>query len=432
MTAGRIRVVYLAHAFQVGGAEEMVLNLVRHLPERFEPHVCCIHEAGPIGDEIARTGTPITVLGLNPGLRRPWDVARIRRYLGETRPQIVHTFLLTASLYGRLAAILARVPILIGTEVNIYENKRGRHAMAERLLMAGTDRVVVSAQSVRDFYIRQVHADPAKVEVIYNAVDWSTLHTTMTRESLRASLGIASDAPVAGIIARLTAQKAHRHLFDALAATPALADVQLLVVGDGDLRDDLRVRVEALRLSSRVHFLGARRDLGNLLAAMDVFVLPSLWEGLPLSLVLAMGAAVPVVATSVAGIPEVVHDGRTGMLVPPADSLALGHALSRLFGDAGLRQRIGREARAEVLPRFGVDGYVSAVTRLYDRLLSKDPPPSATLSGPSLHLMPSVKQKAQGRGQCAERSAKRKVVTTKAERRQPRRHRRWGWGPSAK
>src|SRR5438094_500622 len=97
---------------------------------------------------------------------------------------------------------LARVPILIGTEVNIYENKRGRHAMAERLLMAGTDRVVVSAESVRDFYIRQVHADPAKVEVIYNAVDWSTLHTTMTRESLRASLGIASDAPGAGISAR--------------------------------------------------------------------------------------------------------------------------------------------------------------------------------------------------------------------------------------
>src|SRR2546428_9586521 len=93
VTPARIRVVYVAHAFMVGGAEEMVLNLVRHLPERFEPLVCCIHEAGPIGDEIARTGTPVTVLGLNPGIRRPWDVARIQRYLSDAQPQIVHTFL---------------------------------------------------------------------------------------------------------------------------------------------------------------------------------------------------------------------------------------------------------------------------------------------------------------------------------------------------
>src|SRR5262245_56036431 len=138
----RARVVYLAHAFMVGGAEEMVLNLVRRLPDRFQPSVCCIHEAGPIGAEIAKTGTPVDVLGLNPGLRRPWDVARLKTHLAAKQPEIVHTFLLTASLYGRLAAILARVPIVIGTEVNIYEHKRGHHAVAERLLMAGTDRVV--------------------------------------------------------------------------------------------------------------------------------------------------------------------------------------------------------------------------------------------------------------------------------------------------
>ena len=119
-TPGRVRVVYMAHAFMVGGAEEMVLNLVRHLPERFEPMLCCIHQAGPIGEEIRSTGTPVAVLGLNPGVRRPFDLAGIRRYLRETQPQIVHTFLLTASLYGRLAAILERVPAVIGTEVNIY------------------------------------------------------------------------------------------------------------------------------------------------------------------------------------------------------------------------------------------------------------------------------------------------------------------------
>jgi glycosyltransferase involved in cell wall biosynthesis len=371
VTAGRARVVYLAHTFAVGGAEEMVLNLVKHLPERFQPMACCIHDAGPIGDEIRKTGTPVAVLGLNPGLRRPFDVSGIRAYLRETRPQIVHTFLLTASLYGRLAAILERVPIVIGTEVNIYERKKRHHAIAERLLMAGTDRVIVSAASVRDFYIDQVHADPAKVDVIYNAVDFEQARATTPRAAMRAALGVPDGAVVAGVIARLTEQKGHRFLFEALAATPALARLHLLVIGGGDLQQDLVARAAALGLAARVHFLGPRRDLGDLLGAMDLFVMPSLWEGLPLSLVLAMGAGVASVATAVAGIPEVIDHDRTGLLVPPADVPALGAALARLVTDAALRERMGQAGRASVLPRFGVEKYVDSVTRLYDRLLGE-------------------------------------------------------------
>jgi glycosyltransferase involved in cell wall biosynthesis len=302
-------------------------------------------------------------------MRRPWHVLGIARQLRSLQPEIVHTFLLTASLYGRLGAIIAGVPIVIGTEVNIYEHKQPHHALAERLLMRGTDRVIVSAESVRDFYVRQVHATPAKVDVIYNAVDWSQLQTTTGREAMRSSLGVPAAAPLGGIIARLTEQKAHRHLFDAMASTPELGSLHLLVVGDGNLREELRRQVEQLGLSSRVYFLGARRDLGNLLGAIDVFVMPSLWEGLPLSMVLAMGAGLPVVATRVAGIPEVVQDGVTGILVAPADVPALGSALARLVADPALRQTMGAAASAFVRPRFGVDTYVAAVTDLYDRLL---------------------------------------------------------------
>jgi glycosyltransferase involved in cell wall biosynthesis len=358
----------------VGGAEEMVLNLVRRLPPRFAPRVCCIVKAGPIGDEIRRTGVAFDVLGLNPGWRRPFDVERLRTYLRDTEPDIVHTFLLTASLYGRLAAILARVPVVIGTEVNVYERKRPHHVLAERLLMAGTNCVIVSANSVRDFYIKQINADPAKVDVIYNAVDFAQARPTMSRAAMRASLRIPLVAPVAGVIARLTEQKGHRFLFEALASREELSDVHLLVIGGGDLALSLQGRAQSLGLAPRVHFLGARRDLGDLLAAMDVFVMPSLWEGLPLSMVLAMGAGVPVVATAVAGIPEVVADGQTGLLVPAGDSAALGAALARLFTDDALCARIGREAQASVLPRFGVERYVDSIVSLYDRLL---PPRSA-------------------------------------------------------
>ncbi len=371
MTPRRIRVVYMAHTFMVGGAEEMVLNLVRHLPDRFDPIVCCIGEPGPIGEEIRKTAVPFHVFHLNPGLRRPWHVLAIARRLRELQPDIVHTFLLTASLYGRMGAIVAGVPIIIGTEVNIYEHKKPLHALAERLLLRETDRVVVSAESVRAFYMRQVHADPAKLDVIYNAVDWSQLQTTASRDEIRRTAGgVPAGAPLAGIIARLTEQKAHRYLFEAMAATPDLAALHLLVVGDGELRADLRDRVNRLGLSDRVHFLGARRDLGDLLNAIDIFVMPSLWEGLPLSMVLAMGAGLPVVASRVAGIPEVVQDGVTGMLVPPADVPALGAALSRLVADRALRHTMGAAACAFVRPRFGVDGYVAAVTGLYDQLVT--------------------------------------------------------------
>jgi len=366
----RTKVLYLSHTLWIGGAEEMVLNLVNHLPrDRFEAMVCCIGEPGPIGDEIAATGTPVTALRADPGLRHPLDVFKIRDFLRATRPDIVHTFLLTASLYGRLAAILARVPIIIGTEVNTYQDKRLHHILAERLLVAGTDRVVTSAESVKDYYVRQIGVDPKRVGVIHNAVNFGQLATSASRAEIRGRIGLAPDAVVAGVIARLTDQKGHAYLFDAIARVPSLAGLDLLIVGDGPLRGALEADAIAKGIANRVHFLGARRDLGDLISAMDLFVLPSLWEGLPLSMVLAMGAGLPVVATAVAGVPEVVTDGVTGLLVPPADADALGRALARIVTDPAEAARLGASARAFVLPRFGVDVYVRAVVSLYDELL---------------------------------------------------------------
>ncbi len=370
MSPTRARIIYLAHTLAVGGAEEMILNLVRYLPPEFERAVICIDDPGPIGAEIEKTGVPFRSLGLRPGVLRPFDLMRLQQFIHDCEPTIVHTFLLTASLYGRFAAMLARVPIVIGTEVNIYERKRPLHRLAEQWLMRHTDAVVASAGSVRDFYLEQIGADPDKVVVIYNAVDWAQLNTTMSRDELRAALGVPIDAPVAGIIARLTEQKAHRVLFDALIARAELGRLHLIVVGDGELREELRGRAERLGLAGRVHFVGARRDLGNILNAIDMFVMPSLWEGLPLSLVLAMGAGLPVIASRVAGIPEVVQDGVSGLLVDPGDSAQLAEAMVQVLMDDTRRVLLGQEARAFVRPRFGVDGYIAATTALYDRLLS--------------------------------------------------------------
>ena len=371
MSSPGARVVYLAHTLAVGGAEEMVLNLTRYLPAHFERAVVCIDQPGPMGIEIQKTGVAFHSLGLRPGLRRPTDLWRLQQAIYRLEPTIVHTFLLTASLYGRVAAMLARVPIVIGTEVNIYERKQPLHRIAERWLMRGTDAVIASAGSVRDFYINQVNADPDKVVVIYNAVDWSQLAATRTRTELLAEFDVPADAPVAAIIARLTEQKAHGVLFDALVSRPELNGLHVIVVGDGELRDELKRRVAQLGLAGRVHFAGARRDLGNVLGAVDLFLMPSLWEGLPLSLVLAMGAGLPVIASRVAGIPEVVQHEATGLLVNPGDAAQLAAAMVRVVQDEGLCKSLGDAARAFVMPRFGVDGYIASVTALYHRLLAE-------------------------------------------------------------
>src|SRR5262249_43552515 len=187
----------------------------------------------------------------------------------------------------------------------------------------------------------------------------------------RTALGLAPDARVACVIARLNEQKGHRFLLEALATTPALADLQLIVVGDGPLRGALEQDARDRGLAARVHFVGARRDLGDLLWAADLLGRPSWGEGRPLSLVRARGAGVRVVSTAVAGAPEVVEDGRTGFLGAPADARALGEAMARVVADPEGSGRMAADARAHVLPRFDVDGYVTAVVALYERLLAE-------------------------------------------------------------
>ena len=372
-SGGRLRVVFVTHSLGVGGAEELILNLVARLPrERYEPVVCSFeNRPGPMAAEIAAHGIEVVPLGIAPGWRHPLGWWSIVRFLRRVRPGIVHTFLLPASLYGRSAASVARVPIIIGTEVNIYERKQWHHILAERLLARVSDCVVASAESVKRAYVRQLGISPDIVRVIYNAVNWDRLHATLTPAEVRRELGIPEDRIVVGVVATLQDKKGHRVLLDAFARTPGLERAWLMLVGDGPLRSSLEDHAARLGIGDRITFCGTRRDLGNVLPAMDIFALPSLWEGLPLAMILAMGAGRPVVATNIAGIPEVVTDGRTGLLVAPGDVAEIGAAVARLVSDGDERRRFGAAARDAVRDRFGADAYAASVTSLYEECLGR-------------------------------------------------------------
>jgi glycosyltransferase involved in cell wall biosynthesis len=215
---------------------------------------------------------------------------------------------------------------------------------------------------------------PPKVFLIPNGVEIKVF--TEANQSLVEALAqewkIRSHTPVIGTLARLHEQKGHSYLLDAVAQLRReIPDVKALVVGDGELRPSLEQRTQALRLSDSVIFTGTRRDVPEILALLDVFVLPSLWEGLPIALLEAMAAGLPVVATRVGGVPEVVVDGETGLLVPPRDPDALSEAILTLLQDPDLRQKMGQAGQERVREYFSVERMVEETEALYERLLAE-------------------------------------------------------------
>ena len=364
-----MKALLLCQNLNVGGAEEVVLGEATHLGRQgIEAGVVALTGRGPVAEEIAGAGIPVHHVPGNPGPRDPGAFLRVVRLLRRERPEVVHTYLMVAGLYARLAAFAAGVPVVVAAEQNVYAHKPRRHAMLERALAARTFRIVACCRTVGDFYRRQTGVPAEKIEVIYNAVRFSRLPTDADRAPARARLGLPDDALVLGTLGRLTEQKGQRTLLQAVASLVSdHPSLMLFLAGQGPLRSALEVEAGRLGLADRVRFLGVRRDRDTLFAAMDAFVLPSRWEGLSLALVEAMGASRAVVATEVGGNPEIVTDGETGLLVPPDDSVALTAALAELLGDAERRRALGARAADEARRRFAIEAHVGQLAQLYRR-----------------------------------------------------------------
>jgi glycosyltransferase involved in cell wall biosynthesis len=367
-----MKALLLCQNLNVGGAEELVLGASTHLPAQgVETGVVAITRRGPVAHEIAHAGIPVHHVAGQPGPRDPVAFGRLVRLLRRERPDVVHTYLLNANLYGRLAAIVARVPLVVVAEQNVYHRKRRRHAAMERALARGTYRVVACCQAVSDFYRRQTGVPADKLEVVYNAVRLGPEPSPADRAPALASLGLPADAYVVGTLGRLTEQKGHAVLLRAVSRlTPGMPRLALFIAGQGPLRADLEAEAESLGIRDRVAFVGMRRDRETLYAAMDLFVLPSLWEGLSLALVEAMGAGRPIVATDVGGNPEVLQDD-TGQLVRPNDVQALARAIERALRDEESARRMGTAAAKLARSKFSIEQHVCQIAALYRRGLAE-------------------------------------------------------------
>jgi len=365
------RLLYLIVDLPVGGAEIQLLNLVRHLDrDRYSPVVLCIGKNGPIGEEIAKEGVPVTELGLlrkGGGDRR--IVTLLREFLRREKISLVHSHLYHANYFGRLAAFRERIPAVC-TIHNTYAHPKIHRRLINRWLARKTARIIAVSGPVREDIIRYDGVDPSKVVVIPNGVDPGRFDIPLTRVEARERLGIPAEHFLIGTVGRLEEQKGLRYLIDAVRMLRERGkNAFLLVAGSG--REEVRLREQATRggIEDAVFFLGARRDVPDLYRAMDVFALSSLWEGGPITLLEAMASGLPVVATPVGFVPEVVRDGVNGFLVPARDPAMLGEALWRVREDPVRAAEIGREGRETVRDRYTHRHLAEKVMAVYEEVL---------------------------------------------------------------
>jgi glycosyltransferase involved in cell wall biosynthesis len=369
IASARIRVLHVITDLGIGGAERLVVSAATRLaPSRFDHAICCLVERGPLAAEANAAGVPVFCVGGYPGVSHPFTFARLVRIIRRFQPTIVHTHLQSANLYGRLAARLAGAPVVIATEHNVYVDKPRRYIAVERRLARRTDALIAVSEEVRRVLSRQLAIEPSAIRVVRNGVR-PTAPSPQRVAAWRTRLESRRGTICVGTVASLTPKKGHAYLLRAVGRLKNVGlDCSLALAGDGPERPRLEALSAQLGLEDRVHFLGVVRDAGDLVAAVDVFALPSLGEGLPLALLEAMHAGKPVVATAVGGVPELITSGVNGLLVARASETELADAIAELARSPELCARLGAAGRSTVEHAYSESAYLESLSSIYVEL----------------------------------------------------------------
>lgn len=363
-----LNVLQLIPTLDRSGAEKQMVLLAKGLPrDRFRVEVAALTRLGPLAAELRAADVPVTLIN------KPWKVdlfalGRLTKFLKRKRFDVVQTWVFAANSYGRLAARRARVPVVVTAEMAVDQWKGPGHLAIDRRLSRWCDRVVGNSQAVVDFYRTKVRVPEERLALIYSGIG-DEEPPAVDRAELRARFGWPPDAPVVIFAGRLMPQKAVGDLVDALDLLQHVRpDVRTLIVGGGPQRRELEETAHAYRLDDKVRFLGHRDDVPRLLAASDLLVLPSRYEGLPNVVLEAMRFRKPVVATAAPGTTELVVDGETGKLVPVGNPQALAQAIRAVLSDPDAARRLGEAGRARVETRFTATAMVDQFARLYESL----------------------------------------------------------------
>jgi glycosyltransferase involved in cell wall biosynthesis len=364
-------VVHYTDTAGFGGAEQMMLTTLGHLDrERWRPVLA--HYPNPGALELAEAarslGVRTRVVPGSTGAKGALELPRFARVLREERCAVLHAHLVGTlrSTKGLMAACTARVPAVVATQHLYGAPSTGRQAAKQRMVSRLVDRyIAVSHAMARE--LGEHVMKPDDVVVVHNAIETAAFQ----QPAGEATAG--DDArPVVLALARLHHRKG---IADLLTAASMLPHAIIRVAGEGPERLSLERLAEKLGVAERVQFLGTRTDVADLLRGCTLFVLPSLAEGLPVSVIEAMAAGRPVVATDIGGTNEIVVHGETGLLVPPADPLALAGAIARLLADPQLQREMGAAGQRRVERLFSAGAMVDRIEELYEEVLDQNDRP---------------------------------------------------------
>jgi glycosyltransferase involved in cell wall biosynthesis len=384
--ARRLKVVYVCTGLNRGaGGERRPLALARHIDRsRFDFAICVIETASPSAmSELEAADCPLYSLNLSRRFYNPFGllriVRRLHRLFAEIRPDIVQTQALHANLLARPAALWAGIGVIIATENALpdIQQEAWRRALNAPLhalngrLDRSTQRIVVASEHVRRW------KDPAGTSQKFCVIgphlqlDEFTCAAAYRPRSRPPGQG---GGPVLGVVGRLSAEKGHQFLIAAMPEILAQSpDAQLLIVGSGPLEAKLRAQVEGLALTRHVQFLGYLKDVHTAFRRMDLLIVPSLSDALPRVALEGMLMELPVVGTRAGGIPEIIVDGETGLLVPPADSAVLAHACRYLLSHPDVGREMGLRGRKRVLSEFHPSQFIARHEDVYAGAFAEAP-----------------------------------------------------------
>jgi glycosyltransferase involved in cell wall biosynthesis len=379
-----LRIAIVIARLNVGGPATHVIELAAGLPrDRFAARLISGREGrGEAGMHYlaeAKGIRPESVPSLSPrlGLGDIIAFVNLLKIFREWKPDVVHTHTAKAGAVGRAAARCAGVPVIVhtfhGHVLRGYFPRPLERIFRgiERALTRISDRIITLSPALKADLVEMGIADPGKIEVVPLGMDLGPLLACDARRGeLRAELGFPGGDPLVGIVGRLVPIKNHRLFLEAARSmVNSGSSARFIIVGDGELRDFLRNLASGMGIADRIRFLGWRKDMVPVYAGLDLLTLTSDNEGTPVALIEGMAAGVPVVATAVGGVPDVVRDGTTGRLVPPGDPDAISRAWSATLAEKEMTDRMRINARREVEERFGRERMISAMAMLYGELI---------------------------------------------------------------
>lgn len=362
----------LLHGLTVGGAEVLAARLVRALGDEFRFIFACLDEIGPLGDQLRSEGYPLTLLDRKPGL--DWRCSRnLARLVCHEKAVLIHAHQYTPFVYATMSRFFCRrTPVLFTEHGRWFPDLPSRRRMiANRVLLSRRDRVVGVGEAVRQALVANEGLAPARVGVVYNGVDIEQIAaTSIDRNAFRRELGCEQDDFLLAQVARLDGLKDHRTAIQTMAeVVRTVPRARLLIVGSGPEQEAIEQEIRRLQVEPFVRMLGTRHDVPQILKASDACLLTSISEGIPLTLIEAMAARLPVVSTRVGGVPEVVAEGTTGFLAPSGDARALAARVADLATDEPLRVRLGDAALARAREMFSESRMHAAYRNLYREMI---------------------------------------------------------------